>query len=262
MLTHTALTGESRDSGRSNDLADKRVVLTGASGGLGRVLASAFSKAGSVLGLVGRNRKRLEALARSLPGESRIYLGDVRSPEFNDTVAQSAVSELGGLDVWISNAGISPVLLPPPNMDPTVWRDIIDTNLNGAFFGALAAVRVMGEGGRIIFTGSALGERPRSGLSAYSASKAGLVGLMKSLALDLGAQGITVNLVAPGWFDSGLAAPWKANQDLEKEVLDHTAMGRWGTDNDLSGIYLYLASSAAAFVTGVVIAVDGGYLLT
>jgi NAD(P)-dependent dehydrogenase (short-subunit alcohol dehydrogenase family) len=146
-------------------------------------------------------------------------------------------------------------------MDPEVWQEIIDTNLTGAFFGAQAAARVMPRGGRIIFTGSVLGERPRSGLSAYSASKAGLVGVMKSLALDLGHRGITVNLVAPGWFDSPLAAAWKANAHLEKEVLDHTPMRRWGTNADLPAVYLYLLSKAAAFITGVVIPVDGGYLL-
>jgi NAD(P)-dependent dehydrogenase (short-subunit alcohol dehydrogenase family) len=264
MLTDQMATGESGRSSPSpsTDLHDKSVVLTGASGGLGRILASAFSQAGASLALVGRSRERLELLAKSLPGESRIYAGDVRNPQFNDTVALSVASDFGGLDVWISNAGISPVLVSPADMDPTVWKDIIDSNLSGAFFGAQSAIRVMGSGGRIIFTGSVLGERPRSGLSAYSASKAGLVGVMKSLALDLGSRGITVNLVAPGWFDSPLSAAWKANEDLEKQVLDHTATGRWGLDVDLPGAYLYLASSAAAFVTGAVIAVDGGYLLT
>src|SRR4029078_10801046 len=89
--------------------------------------------------------------------------------------------------------------------EPSVGRQVLDVNLTGAFLGARAAARVMGDGGRVIFTGSVLGERPGKGLTAYSASKAGLVGMAKGLALDLAPSGITVNVVAPGWFDSPLA---------------------------------------------------------
>jgi NAD(P)-dependent dehydrogenase (short-subunit alcohol dehydrogenase family) len=98
-------------------------------------------------------------------------------------------------------------------------------------------------------------------MAAYSASKAGLVGLAKSLALDLAAEAITVKVVAPGWFDSPLAEGWTKSERLSRRVLGHTALGRWGASRDLAGAYLYLASDAAAFVTGSVIAVDGGYLL-
>jgi len=119
----------------------------------------------------------------------------------------------------------------------------------------------MGEGARLIFTGSVLGERPREGLAAYSASKAGLVGMAKGLALDLAPSGITVNVVAPGWFDSPLAAHWKRNPELGAGVLGHTAQRRWGAATDLAGAYLFLASDASAFVTGTVLNVDGGYLL-
>jgi NAD(P)-dependent dehydrogenase (short-subunit alcohol dehydrogenase family) len=106
-----------------------------------------------------------------------------------------------------------------------------------------------------------LGERPREGLSAYSASKAGLVGLAKALALDLASSGITVNVVAPGWFDSPLADGWKNNPKIADAVLAHTAQRRWGAAGDLAGAYQFLASDASAFVTGTVLTVDGGYLL-
>ena len=102
----------------------------------------------------------------------------------------------------------------------------------------------MQPGGRLIFTGSVLGERPREGLTAYSASKAGLVGLAKGLALDLASSGITVNVVAPGWFDSPLAEAWKNNPELEMSVLTHTAQKRWGVATDLAGAYQFLASDA------------------
>ena len=134
-------------------------------------------------------------------------------------------------------------------------------NLTGAFLGARAAARAMRDGSRVIFTGSALGERPRGQLAAYSASKAGLVGLAKALALDLAPAGITVNVVAPGWFDSPMANAWMRNPTLAGEIIGHTAQRRWGASADLAGTYLFLASDAAAFVTGTVLGVDGGYVL-
>ena len=136
------------------------------------------------------------------------------TPTSTRTVADGTVAEWGGVDVWIGNAGISPIVAGPLGTAPQVWRDVIDVNLTGAFLGARAAARVMGDGGRLIFTGSVLGERPLEGLAAYSASKAGLVGMAKGLALDLASSGITVNVVAPGWFDSPLAEPWTSNERI------------------------------------------------
>jgi len=243
------------------DVSGKRVVITGAGRGLGRLLAHAFSHGGARLALVARTEADLKAVAAELPGPSVVCGGDVTDADFNEAVADAAVSELGGVDVWICNAGISPVLAAPRETDPSVWRRILDVNLTGAFLGARAAARVMHDGGRLIFTGSVLGERPRVGLAAYSASKAGLVGLAKGLALDLAPAGITVNVVAPGWFDSPLAQPWKDDARLGAAVLGHTAQGRWGAPDDLAGAYQFLASDASAFVTGTVLTVDGGYLL-
>ena len=153
--------------------------------------------------------------------------------DFNEAVADATVGEWGGVDVWICNAGISPVVAGPRETDASVWRQVLEVNLTGAFLGARAAARVMGDGGRLIFTGSVLGERPRKGLTAYSASKAGLVGMAKGLALDLAPAGITVNVVAPGWFDSPLADGWKSNPELSAAITGHTAQQRWGAPTDL-----------------------------
>jgi NAD(P)-dependent dehydrogenase (short-subunit alcohol dehydrogenase family) len=242
-------------------VAGKRVVVTGASRGLGRLLAHAFSQAGALLTLAARTEPDLKELAEELPGPSLVCAGDVTDEAFNEAVADATVAEWGGVDVWIGNAGISPIVAGPRETDPAVWRQVLDVNLTAPFLGARAAARVMGQGGRIIFTGSVLGERPGKGLGAYSASKAGLVGLAKGLALDLAPAGITVNVVAPGWFDSPLADGWKSNPQLEAAVLGHTAQQRWGAPTDLAGAYQFLASDAAAFVTGTVLNVDGGYLL-
>ena len=246
---------------RGGDVSGRRVVITGAGRGLGRLLAHAFSTDGAIVGLVARTALDLKTVADELPGPSLIFGGDVRDPEFNDAVADAVVAEWGGLDVWICNAGISPVVAGPRETDPQVWREVLDVNLTGAFLGARAAARVMGPGGRLIFTGSVLGERPREGLAAYSASKAGLVALAKTLALELARSAITVNVVAPGWFDSPLAEGWKSNPKLSDQILGHTAQQRWGGATDLAGAYQFLASEAAGFVTGTVLTVDGGYLL-
>jgi NAD(P)-dependent dehydrogenase (short-subunit alcohol dehydrogenase family) len=243
------------------DVTGKRVVLTGAGRGLGRLLAHAFSRAGALVALVARTESEIKALAEALPGPALVFSGDVTEAEFNEAVADATVAEWGGVDVWICNAGVSPIVAGPLKTDPAVWRQVLDVNLTGAFLGARAAARVMGEGGRLIFTGSVLGERPRRGLAAYSASKAGLVGLAKGLALDLACAGITVNVVAPGWFDSPLAENWKNNPKLSAGILGHTAQRRWGSPTDLAGAYQFLASDASAFVTGTVLNVDGGYLL-
>jgi NAD(P)-dependent dehydrogenase (short-subunit alcohol dehydrogenase family) len=242
-------------------VAGKRVVITGASRGLGTLLAHAFSDAGASVALVARTEKDLKAVAEALPGPTLVLSGDVTDEDFNEAVADAAVAEWGGLDAWICNAGISPVVAGPRQIDLSVWRRVLEVNLTGAFLGARAAARVVGEGGRLIFTGSVLGERPREGLSAYSASKAGLTGMAKGLALDLAPAGITVNVVAPGWFDSPLAEGWKKNPELAATITGHTAQRRWGSPTDLAGAYLFLASDAAAFVTGTVVTVDGGYLL-
>jgi NAD(P)-dependent dehydrogenase (short-subunit alcohol dehydrogenase family) len=242
-------------------VAGKRVVITGAGRGLGALLCHAFSHAGASVALVARTDKDLKAVADQLPGPSLVLGGDVTDEDFNEAVVDATVAAWGGVDVWICNAGISPVVGGPRRTDAAVWRRIIEVNLTGAFLGGRAAARVMGDGGRLIFTGSVLGERPRRGLAAYSASKAGLVGMAKGLALDLAPAGITVNVVAPGWFDSPLVDGWTNNEDLSNAITGHTAQGRFGAPTELAGAYLFLASTAAAFVTGTVLSVDGGYLL-
>ena len=159
--------------------------------------------------------------------------GDVTDEDFNESVADAAVAEWGGVDVWIGNAGISPIVAGPRETKASTWRKVLEVNLTGAFLGARAAARVMQPGGRIVFTSSVLAERPRAGLTAYSASKAGLVGMAKGLALDLAPAGITVNVVAPGWFDSPLAEPWMNDPELAATITGHTAQGRWGAPADL-----------------------------
>ena len=166
---------------RGGEVRDKRVVLTGASRGLGRVLAHAFSQAGAWVALVARTEAALKETAAELPGPSLVCPGDVTDAEFNQAVAEATGAEWGGVDVWICNAGISPVLAGPLETDPSVWREILDVNLTGAFLGARAAARVMRDGGRLIFTGSVLGERPARGSSPTAPRRPGSSGWRRVL---------------------------------------------------------------------------------
>ncbi|MFF0817212.1 SDR family NAD(P)-dependent oxidoreductase [Rhodococcus sp. NPDC003318] len=245
----------------NTDMAGRRVVVTGAGRGLGRVLATAFDAAGAQLGLVARSEQALTKVASALEGDPLICAGDVRADGFNESVAEQMVDRFGGIDVWICNAGVSPEVATVEETDPAVWRDIVDVNLTGTFLGARAAAKVMEAGGRIIVTGSVVGVRPRGGLAAYAASKSGSHALVQALAQELGPREITVNAVALGWFDTGLGAHWHRDSERENDIAQHTALGRWGTPEDLPGIYLFLASQASAYVTGSTLTVDGGYSL-
>src|SRR6204780_5428769 len=158
------------------DVSGKRVVVTGAGRGLGELIAHALSRGGAKVALVARTARDLAEVAGVLSGPTLQFAGDVRDPEFNDAVADQTVEAWGGVDVWIGNAGISPVVAGPLETKPEVWREVIDVNLSGAFFGARAAARVMRPGGRIIFTGSVLGERPSKGLPPHNAAQAGPAG--------------------------------------------------------------------------------------
>src|SRR6478672_3091461 len=121
------------------DVGGKRVVITGAGRGLGRLLAHAFSSGGASVALVARTETDLKAVAATLPGPSLVLAGDVTDAGFNEAVADATVDEWGGVDVWICNAGISPILAGPRETDAAVWREILDVNLTGAFLGARAA---------------------------------------------------------------------------------------------------------------------------
>jgi NAD(P)-dependent dehydrogenase (short-subunit alcohol dehydrogenase family) len=239
----------------------KRVIVTGAGRGLGRVLTTALARSGAIVGLVGRNEELLRKVALTLPGEHVVMAGDVRDESFGRRIMENMVAETGGVDAFIANAGVSPVLTGVERTKIEDWETVISTNLTGAFLGARAAAGAMAGGGRIIFVSSALGQRSMSGLGAYSASKAGVESLVRTMALELGSRAITVNAVAPGWFDSPLAAGFKGKEHLDRQIIGHTALGRWGRADDLPGLFMFLVSDASQFITGAVIPVDGGYLL-
>lgn len=244
------------------NVVGRRVVLTGATGGIGRMIAPALVAAGARVALVARTQSALEEMRDDLGGDTLAVVADVSNSSENDAVVSEVVESWGGLDVWIANAGVSPVVKDAAKMDDDEFLHVLNVNLVGAFWGARAALRILPEGGRIIMTSSVLGQRARRGFSAYVASKAGMEGLVRALALDGAKRGITVNAVAPGWFDSPLAEPWMNDERLATEILSHVPAKRWGRAGDITGAYLFLASRESDFVTGSTVAVDGGYLLS
>ena len=177
------------------------------------------------MALVARTEVDLKAVADELPGPSIVLGGDVTDEEFNEAVADATVAEWGGVDVWICNAGISPIVAGPRETDPAVWRQVLDVNLTGAFLGARAAARVMGEGGRLIFTGSVLGERPREGLDGVQRLEGRARRLGEGSRARPRAVGHHRERRRARWFDSPLADGWKNNPELAAEVLGHTAQG-------------------------------------
>lgn len=243
------------------NLQGRRIVLTGATGGIGRMLAPGFVAAGAKVALVARSQGPLEEMCAELGDNVTSCVADVSVAEDNEAVVEHVSRLWGGLDVWVANAGISPVVKDAAKMSNEDFLNVLNVNLVGAFWGARAALRVLPEGGRIIMTSSVLGQRARRGFGAYVASKAGMEGMVRALALDGASKGITVNAVAPGWFDSPLAEPWVSDERLAGEILSHVPMKRWGQPDDIVGAYAFLASRDSDFVTGSVLAVDGGYLL-
>ena len=237
-------------------VSGKRLVITGGSRGLGALLAHAFSRAGASVALVARTERDLKAVAEALPGPSLVFSGDVTDEDFNEEVADATVSAWGGLDAWVGNAGISPIVAGPRQTDASVWRHILDVNLTGAFLGAKAASRVMGEGGRLIFTSSVLAERPRRGLTAYSASKAGVISLTKSLGKELAQTGIRVNCVTPAAVRTGMFAQMTA-QHIDY-MLSKIPMNRFGLPAEIARLVAWLCSSDCSFSTGAVFDASGG----
>ena len=188
--------------------------------------------------------------------------GDVTDEDFNEAVADATVAEWGGVDVWICNAGISPIVAGPRETGASVWRQVLEVNLTGAFLGARAAARVMGDGGRLIFTGSVLGERPRKGLARVQRveGRAGRHG--QGTGARPGARRHHRERRRPGLVR--LAVGRRVEEQPRRwrpPITGHTAQRRWGAPTDLAGAYQFLASDASAFVTGTVLNVDGGYLL-
>lgn len=251
----------SRVSGTLFDLTDRVVVVTGASSGLGAHFARRLAAEGARVVLAARRLDRIEALADELPDALAVAC-DVTSEEDCARLAQTTLDAYGTVDVLVNNAGVSK---PARVEDETVdaFREVVEVNLVSTYSLSRRFGTVMAEQGHGSIVNIAsivglvgLGRMPQA---SYAASKAGVVNLTRELAAQWARQGVRVNAIAPGFFPSEMTAGLFGDPKGEAWVAKLTPMGRGGRDGELDGALVYLASDASSYVTGTVLAVDGGW---
>ena len=245
------------------DLKNKTVIVTGASSGIGAAAAVVLAGAGANLVLGARREEELAAVAtraRREGGRVVVLPGDVRNPGYADALVALAITEFGGLDGALNNVGIVGDMVSIPEMSVENWDQVIATNLTSAFFAAKAQIPPLIErgGGALVFTSSFVGASNGglAGMGAYAASKAGLVGLVKSLASDHAAAGLRVNALLPG------GTVTQAGGEGDPETLAFIAslhpMKRMAAATEIAEAALFLLSERASFMTGSAVLVDGG----
>lgn len=247
------------------DLSSKVALVTGGNGGIGLGMARGLASRGCAVAIWGTNADKNAAARAELETYGvRVVdqICDVGYQEQVETSFAATVDALGGVDAVFVNAGVGGKAESFATMTDDEWHRVLRVNLDGAFYTAQAAVRHMvprGRGGSIVFTtsGSAFFGQQRG--QHYGASKAGLVSMMKAIAVEHARHGIRSNAVLPGWIESEMTAPALGWDTFVAKVLPRVPLRRWGDPNDFSGIAAYLASDASAYHTGDVITIDGGY---
>ncbi len=244
-------------------LAGKVAVITGASRGLGRAMALALAGAGARLALVSRDRQQLKATAeaaQALGAEAKIFQTDVTQEEEVRRLEKEVIDGFGHVQILINNAGIN---IRKPVIDFTLaeWRAVLDTNLTGAFLACRSFVPHMkGQGyGRILNLTSIMSHVALPGRSAYAASKSGLLGFTRALALELAPEQITVNGISPGPIATEMNTPIIQNPEANQQFISRIPLGRWGKVEEVGQLALYLCSEEAGFITGADILIDGGW---
>ncbi len=238
-------------------LEGKRALVTGASGGIGGAIARALHGAGAAVALSGTRRDALEALAAELGDRAHVAVADLSSADGAAALAKDADALMGGVDILVNNAGMTRDQLLMRMKDED-WQQVLDVNLTAAFRLTRACLRGMMKArfGRVISVTSVVGATGNPGQANYAASKAGLVGFTKSVALEVASRGITANCVAPGFIVTPMTDA--LTDDQRSQSLAMIPAGRFGEPAEIAAASLFLASDEAAYVTGQTLHVNGG----
>jgi 3-oxoacyl-[acyl-carrier protein] reductase len=246
------------------DLSGKSAVITGGSRGIGRAICLRLAERGADVAFSYRgNEAAAQETAAAIEAAGRraiSFQGDVTDPATADGLVKAALEAFGKIDILVNNAGITRDDLIM-RMDVAAWREVLETNLFGAFYTTKAVTRLMlkARAGRIINISSVSGQAGQTGQANYSAAKAGLIGLTKATARELASRGITANAVAPGFVLTELTQDLP--EALKTELVARTPLGRFGTVEEVANAVAFLASDEAAYITGQVLAVDGGLVM-
>lgn len=239
------------------DLTGKTALITGASGGIGGAIATALHGAGATVALSGTRVAPLEALAEALGDRAHVLPCDLGDAVAVTALPGQAATAMGALDILVNNAGITRDTLFM-RMSDADWEDVMDVNLTSTMRLCRAAIRGMMKArwGRIVNVSSIVGTTGNPGQANYAASKAGMVGMSKSIAAEVASRGITVNCVAPGFIATAMTD--RLSDDQKAAILGQIPAGRMGSGDEIAAAVLYLASPGAAYVTGTVLHVNGG----
>ena len=239
------------------DLKGKKALVTGASGGIGGEIAKTLDEAGAEVAISGTRLESLQVLSDLLDDNTQIFPCNLSDRLAIEDLLRDASEKMGGIDILVNNAGITRDNLFM-RMSDEEWQTVLDINLTATMKLCKGVMRGMMKNrwGRIINISSVVGSTGNPGQANYAASKAGMVGMSKSLAFEVASRGITVNIIAPGFIETPMTD--KLNEDQKTNIMSQIPAGRMGTATEIASAALYLASQEASYLTGATLHINGG----